>query len=136
MDDFWREDSSALSSSWPSSMSMALCLRSDSWRVSIFRHSLGLEKSFSPSCLMVLAFSLYSPTSPFLMPFSSEVRGLEKLWFSDHISSKLFCRFLSFFALSLLRMSCFFSFSYSSRHIYFSKESFASLMRMLSTLEK
>ena len=66
------------------------------------------------------------------MPLRRLVRGLEKWWFSDQISSKLFWRAFSFFDLSLLRISCFFSFSYSSRQISFSKESFASLTRMVS----
>lgn len=66
------------------------------------------------------------------MPLRRLVRGLEKWWFSDQISSKLLWRALSFLDLSLLRISCFFSFSYSSRQIYFSKESLASLTRMVS----
>ena len=60
------------------------------------------------------------------------MRGLEKLWLSDQISSKVLCSCLSFLVLSFPRISCFFSFSYSSRQISFSKESFASLIRMLS----
>ena len=75
------------------------------------------------------------PSSPFLKPFRRLVKGLEKLLLSDQISSKLFCRFLSFLDLSLLSISCFFSFSYSSRVISFSKESLQSFTKMVSTLK-
>jgi len=75
------------------------------------------------------------PSSPFLKPFSKLVKGLEKLLLSDQISSKLFCRFFSFLDLSLLRISCFFYFSYSSRVISFSKESLQSFTKIVSTLK-
>lgn len=65
--------------SLPSSISIYLCFLSDYWRVSIFKNSLGLEKSFCDYCLTVLALSLKTPTSPFRMPLRRLVRGLLKL---------------------------------------------------------